>query len=108
MRTFLPPLALVVLLAAPAASAQAADTPIPPPATHVEVVRDTLHGVVIEDPYRWLEDKDSPPTRAWVREQAAYTQYELGRVPGRDDVRALLARYAKLDTRSQPEVRAGR
>ena len=99
-------LALAVLLAAPAA--RAADAPLPVPETRVEVVRDTLHGVVIEDPYRWLEDKQSPETRAWVRAQMAYTQQELARIPGRDLVRAAVARYSKLDSRSQPRLEAGR
>jgi prolyl oligopeptidase len=94
------------LLAAPLA--RAADTPIPPPETRVEVVRDTLHGDVIEDPYRWLEDKDSPETRAWVREQMAYTRHELEPVPGRAMVQATVAKFSKLDARSTPQVAAGR
>ena len=45
--------------------------PAPPP-SRVDVVTDTLHGVEIEDPYRWLEDQDSPETRDWIAAQNAY------------------------------------
>ena len=79
-----------------------------PPATRVEVVRDTLYGEVIEDPYRWLENKESPETRAWVRDQMAFTQQQLALVPGREAVKATLARFAKADTRGVPRTRAGR
>ena len=47
--------------------------PAPPP-TRVEVVVDTLHGVEIADPYRWLEEQDSPGTRAWIAAQNAYAR----------------------------------
>ena len=104
-------LLLAVLAAASLAAASVRVThaaPPPPPATPVSVVRDTLHGAVFEDPYRWLEDKDIPETRAWVREQNTYTQARLAEVPGRDQVTGLLARYSRLDARTQPTVRGGR
>ena len=85
----------------------AAATP-KPPVTKVEVVRDTVQGVVIEDPYRWLEDKDSPETRAWEQAQMAFTQSTLAQVPGRDDVKAKLAAFAKVETRDVPVVRGKR
>lgn len=45
-----------------------------PPPTRVEVVVDTLHGVEIPDPYRWLEDQESAGTRAWIEAQNAYAR----------------------------------
>ena len=47
-----------------------------PPARADELV-ETLHGVPVPDPYRWLEDQDSPETRAWVDAQNALTRSML-------------------------------
>ena len=99
--------ALAIALLTVFSAAALAATPAPPP-TRVAVVTDTLHGVPIEDPYRWLEDKDSPETRAWVKAQMSFTQAQLARVPGRDEVLAVLARHGKVDTRTQPTVRGRR
>ncbi len=41
-----------------------ADHPYTYPATERGTQVDTLHGVRIADPYRWLEDPDSDKTRA--------------------------------------------
>jgi len=38
---------------------------------------ETLHGVEVPDPYRWLEDAASPDTRAWVDAQNALTRSML-------------------------------
>jgi len=47
----------------------------------IEVVRDTLHGTVVEDPHRWLENWDDPEVRAWTDSQNAYTRRWLDRIP---------------------------
>ena len=68
---------------------------VAPPPTVVEPITETLHGVEVTDPYRWLEDQNSPRTRAWLEEQAAYTCAYLDAIPGREQtekrVRELMA-----------------
>lgn len=34
---------------------------------------ETLHGVKIADPYRWLEDPDCKETQEWVKQQNVIT-----------------------------------
>jgi prolyl oligopeptidase len=58
----------------------------PPPDTRVDEVVDTLHGVAIADPYRWLEDQDSPETRAWLDLQNEYAELIVGQSPLRTRV----------------------
>jgi prolyl oligopeptidase len=60
---------------------------VAPPPTQTEPVTETLHGVEVTDPYRWLEDQNSPRTRAWIEEQTAYTRAYLEAIPGRDQIR---------------------
>jgi prolyl oligopeptidase len=58
-----------------------------PPPTQAEPVTEVLHGVEVTDPYRWLEDQNSPRTRAWLEEQTAYTRAYLDAIPGREQIR---------------------
>src|SRR5437870_3873193 len=63
---------------------------------------DTLHGVRVEDPYRWLEDADSAETRAWVAAENALTGQYLAQIPARERIKRRLTelwnfeRYAGL------------
>ncbi|MGA8429223.1 MAG: prolyl oligopeptidase family serine peptidase [Candidatus Sulfotelmatobacter sp.] len=59
-----------------------------PPPTPVEPVTEILHGVEITDPYRWLEDQNSPRTRKWLDEQATYTRAYFAAIPDREQIRA--------------------
>jgi prolyl oligopeptidase len=53
-----------------------------PPANKAGVV-DDYHGTKIADPYRWLEDTDSPETAQWVAEENRLTRDYLAAVPQR-------------------------
>ncbi|MCK4658963.1 MAG: S9 family peptidase [Phycisphaerae bacterium] len=43
---------------------------------------ETLHGVTVADPYRWLEDEQSDETQAWVEQQNRLTRQSLARFDG--------------------------
>ena len=70
----------------------------PPPHSQIELVTDFLHGVPVEDPYRWLEDQDSPRTRAWIREQTRYARKYLDATPGRDLIRRRIREFLAVET----------
>ena len=78
------------------------------PRTKVDNVKETLHGVEVADPYRWLEDQDSPDTRAWLTAQNQYTHAVLGTYPGREKLKGRLLALAKTDRVEMPTLRGGR
>ena len=82
----------------------------PPPATRLEPVTETLHGVAVTDPYRWLEGNNSDPQRMgqvtpavteWTDTQNAYTRAVLDTLPGRA---ALEERLSEPALRRDPRV----
>jgi len=72
----------------------AATAPRPPLAERVDVV-DDYHGTRVADPYRWLEDPDSPRTRSWIEAENRVTRAHLDAVPERA---AIAERVAELWT----------
>ena len=95
------------LMAACAAEEPGIDVP-PPPPTEVREVVDTLHGVEVPDPYRWLEDQEAPETRAWIDAQNVHTDAVLNALPGREELRALAASVLERDAIGLPNERGGR
>ncbi|MFX0107482.1 MAG: prolyl oligopeptidase family protein [Candidatus Hodarchaeota archaeon] len=64
------------------------------PATRKENVMDEIHGVKIEDPYRWLEDASSAEVQEWVEEQNELALSVLGEYQGEETLKKrLLALY---------------
>ena len=69
-----------------------------PPSTTIEPVTEVLHGVSVTDPYRWLEDQDSPRTRQWIEEQTQYAREYLDHLPGRQKIRERIREFLAVET----------
>ncbi|MGC1171719.1 MAG: prolyl oligopeptidase family serine peptidase, partial [Candidatus Acidiferrales bacterium] len=70
----------------------------PPPFSDSERVTEILHGVSVTDPYRWLEDQDSPRTRNWIESQTQYARTYLDNIPGRDQIRKRIKEFLAVET----------
>jgi prolyl oligopeptidase len=102
--------AAILLLSITALWGGAADntkTSKPPETKKVEVA-ETLHGVTVADPYRWLEDQESPDTRRWIDDQNAYTHSIIDQYPGRDDLKKQISSLLRIDTIGTPAHRGER
>ena len=73
-------------------------TAAPPFSRVAEPVTEILHGVTVTDAYRWLEDQDSPRTRAWIEEQTIYARNYLDSIPGRDYIRERIRTFLAVET----------
>src|SRR5687767_8100106 len=82
--------------------------PAPWPDTRVVDATDTLHGMSVADPYRWLEDETSAEVQAWMTAQDGYARAELARAPSRDELAARLKQLFYFDAISAPTRRNDR
>jgi prolyl oligopeptidase len=80
----------------------------PWPATDAVTVTDTVHGKLIADPYRWLEDETAPAVQAWMDDQDRHARAALARSPHRDEIAARLKQLFYYDAVSAPAHRGGR
>ncbi|MGI8700298.1 MAG: prolyl oligopeptidase family serine peptidase [Nocardioidaceae bacterium] len=78
------------------------------PETRRGDVVETRHGREIADPYRWLEDPDSPETVDWVRRQNAATEEHLASLPDRDWFTATMNAVVHRPRAGVPFRKAGR
>ena len=67
---------------------------------------DDYHGTQVPDPYRWLEETDSPEARAWIEAQNRVTFDYLSRIPQRERIRERLTRLWDYP-RVSPPARMG-
>jgi prolyl oligopeptidase len=80
----------------------------PPPVTVQEPVAEHIGGHTVMDPYQWLEDQQSPATRAWITKQNAYTADYLKQVKDSRSISADLAKLQRVDEATTPMLRGNR
>jgi prolyl oligopeptidase len=77
------------------------------PPTRAAPVVETLHGVEVADPFRWLEDDRSPETAAWVEAQNAITEQWLEQIAWRPALHQRITALLDYPRVGQPITRAG-
>jgi len=78
-----------------------------PTARKSDVV-DDYHGTRVPDPYRWLEDPDSPESRAWIEAQNRLTEAYLAAIPARTAIRDRLTKLWNYPKYGTPFRKGGR
>ena len=63
---------------------------------------DNYHGTIVADPYRWLENENSPQTKAWIDAQNTITSDYLNNVPFGGDIKQRLATLYNFERYSLP------
>lgn len=69
---------------------------------------DVYHGIPVADPYRWLENPDSPETKAWVEAQNQVTFSYLKSIPKRESLQARLMALWNYEKYGMPFKRGSR
>lgn len=75
---------------------------------HVDTYKNTQGEVKVADPYRWLEDPDSPESRTWIEAQNELTRSVLDSADGSDQNRARLTELWNFERWSMLRVRGER
>ena len=78
------------------------------PQTRRDDTVETLHGREVADPYRWLEDPDSPETRAWVAAQNDVSRGYLDMLGARAWFHDTMLRIVRTPRAGTPDVEGGR
>jgi prolyl oligopeptidase len=104
------------------AAACSTERPMPetaarPPATRVEPVTETLHGIPVVDNYRWLEGDNgkaddqgqvTPEVAAWTDAQNVYTRQVLDNLPGRKALEDRIRPLMEVGAVTAPRIRRNR
>ena len=63
---------------------------------------ETIHGTLVRDPYRWLEDRNSPETNDWIRSQQRLCDKYFDSCPGLNAIERRVRDYLDVEVVDQP------
>ncbi len=69
---------------------------------------DDYFGTRVSDPYRWMEDVDSPEVKAWIEAENELTQKYLAQIPARQTMHARLMELINFERYTAPARRGTR
>ncbi len=84
------------------------DRPLVYPETKTVAAVDDYHGTKVADPYRWMEDLDSPETKEWIEAQNQVTFGYLEEIPQRKKIKSRLTRLWDYEKFGLPYKRGDR
>lgn len=99
-------LALATLIVAPALAAMPSQT-TRPPASPRHAAHSVIHGVRVNDPYRWLEDGNSPAVMQWIEAQNRYAEQKLAAMPAGKSLAQRVQQLAITSTTRSAPLLAG-
>lgn len=79
-----------------------------PPVADVKPEAQQIGGHTVMDPYAWLEDQQSPATRAWITAENSYTAKYLDQVKNRSAITEALTKLERVDEATTPVELNGR
>ena len=82
--------------------------PLKYPDSHPGTTIETLHGIEVADPYRWLEDANSDKTATWVKEQNEVTEDYLAKISGKEAINKHLTELWNYERFGLPFEEGGR
>jgi len=80
----------------------------PWPTTARQDIAETLHGVTVHDPYRWLESEEDPGVQRWMELQDDYARAVLSRITEREALAARVKELLYFDALGPPSRRGNR
>src|SRR5947209_1246799 len=97
-------LSALVLVAADNKNMQKLDYPKPPKGDVV----DDYFGTKVADPYRWMEDLDSPEVKQWVDAENKITFAYLEQIPQRESIKRRMTELFDFEKYTVPEKHGSR
>jgi prolyl oligopeptidase len=65
-------------------------------------IEELIHGVLVRDPYRWLEDRDLPETEKWILDQNRRHEKYFADCSDLDRLRKRVRSYLDIEVLDQP------
>jgi prolyl oligopeptidase len=66
------------------------------------LVEEMIHGVLVRDPYRWLEDRSLPETEEWIRKQQHHCDEYFAQCENLPAIRERVREYLDVEVIDQP------